>query len=508
MRADFYTTTDDLSFAGRPPRVAVGLLWQETNSFNPLPTLRSDFIVHDAEALIGAYEGSETALGGITRRLRRLGALPVPVLAAKARPGGPVEAELIEELVARLVDGIAATAPDAVCLELHGSMGAQGMTDVEGELLVRLRQAIGPDVPVTVALDLHGNMTPAMAAAADFLTAYRTHPHADMAETGARAASMLAAIMLRGVRPVAAMRSLPFLALFNDETALPPLAGTRRLAQEMLAGNEGAFLDLSIFNVHPFLDLPDIGQVVLAYADGETGDAARIADAVADHLWRIRGDFFLHQPGLAELFGRIVHNRDHGGRPVALGDQGDSVLAGTPGDSVEIARFGRANHPELRGFFPVYDPALVAQAAMRGAGARFAADIGATVSPGLSPLSCEVTVERLTDGRFSNSGAYMKGLPNDLGACAVLRSGALVFMVTSRAPSVCDPALLNHAGYALADFDYLVMKAGNHFKLSFEQACDCFATPTIGLSGREVSALPHWHARPIFPIDPFVERSP
>lgn len=506
-RSDAYTHAIDLSFGERSPRVAVGLLWQETNSFNPLPTRRDDFIVHEGNDLVVAYEDSETSLGGIIRRLRTLGARPVPVLAAKARPGGRIEAEVIDDLISRLVAGIVATAPDAVCLELHGSMGAENMADVEGELLSRLRRAVGNHVPVTVALDLHGNMTTLMAASADFLTAYRTHPHADMAETGARAASVLAAVMLKGVTPVASMRSLPFLALFNDETSLPPMLSTRKLAQDMLAQDSGAFLDLSIFNVHPFLDLANVGQVVLAYADGEDGSAKRVADAVAGHLWDIRTEFVLHQPGLEELFEHVGQNRDTGGRPVALGDQGDSVLAGTPGDSMEIARFGIANHPDFRGFIPVYDPRLVALARKHGVGACFTASIGATVSPMLAPLSLDVEVERLTDGRFTNTGAYMMGLPNDLGDSAVLRCGALVLIATTKAPSACDPGFVEHAGYAVADFDYLVLKAGNHFRLSFEVLCDCFTAPTNGLSGREITSLPHRLARPIFPIDEFAECS-
>ena len=59
--------------------------------------------------------------------------------------------------------------------------------DGEGELLRRVREAVGPRVPVVASLDLHANVTRAMFERADALVAYRTYPHVDMAETGARA---------------------------------------------------------------------------------------------------------------------------------------------------------------------------------------------------------------------------------------------------------------------------------------------------------------------------------
>jgi len=81
--------------------------------------------------------------------------------------------------------------PDAVYLDLHGAMVAEHVDDGEGELLARVRRTVGASVPVVASLDLHANVTQRMLECADALIAYRTYPHVDMAETGARAAFLL-----------------------------------------------------------------------------------------------------------------------------------------------------------------------------------------------------------------------------------------------------------------------------------------------------------------------------
>ena len=53
-------------------------------------------------------------------------------------------------------------------------------------------------MPVVASLDLHANVSHAMLREADALVVYRTYPHVDMAETGARAADLVSTLMKRG----------------------------------------------------------------------------------------------------------------------------------------------------------------------------------------------------------------------------------------------------------------------------------------------------------------------
>ena len=61
-----------------------------------------------------------------------------------------------------------------------------------------------------MSLDLHANVTPAMVEHADAIAIFRTYPHVDMEDTGARTHRMLQGILERG--PLAkAYRQVPYL---------------------------------------------------------------------------------------------------------------------------------------------------------------------------------------------------------------------------------------------------------------------------------------------------------
>src|SRR2546430_10334691 len=89
-------------------RVAIGQLWQETNSFNPLPTTCADF-----EAF-GIYEGDEliermartNEPGGFIQSLREWPERPQLVGLARlaAWPSGPVTAEVCDRLIGRMIE--------------------------------------------------------------------------------------------------------------------------------------------------------------------------------------------------------------------------------------------------------------------------------------------------------------------------------------------------------------------------------------------------------------------
>ena len=81
---------------------------------------------------------------------------------------------------------------DGVYLDLHGAAVAENADDSEGELIARIRAVVGPKLPIVASLDLHANVTERMLQLSDGLVAYRTYPHIDMAETGARTAFLLA----------------------------------------------------------------------------------------------------------------------------------------------------------------------------------------------------------------------------------------------------------------------------------------------------------------------------
>src|SRR5579884_3086214 len=129
-------------------RIAVGQLWQESNTFNPLPTMRADFehfgIVRGPELVERMADTNE--LGGFIQSLRAWPEQPeiVGLVRLPAWPGGAATADTFAWVRQVWTDALRRALPvDAVLLALHGALVAEGTPDVEGEVLQALRDLLG-----------------------------------------------------------------------------------------------------------------------------------------------------------------------------------------------------------------------------------------------------------------------------------------------------------------------------------------------------------------------------
>jgi microcystin degradation protein MlrC len=476
-------------------RILVGQIWHEGHSFNPIATVADDFQVMRGEALLAYARGSDMAFSGIVRKAEALGYECVPIIGARARPGGPVSQAVFDAFVTEFLTFKDAENIGGICLELHGATIAEQSVDTEGELLERLRIAFGASMPISVALDLHGYVTARMVRNATILTGYRTQPHADMVETGERAVELLHRILEQDLRPRSVMARVPFLTRGSDETSTEPMLSICKHADRWRS--DPGILDLSIFNVHPFLDVPDVGQVVLAYDDG-AGAALRAARELASELWNARDHFVEKLPSVEAALSLAEKSN----RLTVLGDQGDRVLGAGPGDSVEIARVAVEQFPSLSVATAVFDPGAVSEAEKAGIGAEIELSIGASVSPSLQPLRRRWRVVRLGPARFVNVGPYMAGVEADFGGSAVLTSDNLSVVVTEKAPNVHDPAFYPAMGLPLKKLDAVVARSANHYKLSFAPVAQTITVDTAGLTAFRPHDFPFVNARPVYPLDP------
>jgi microcystin degradation protein MlrC len=151
------------------------------------------------------------------------------------------------------------------------------------------------------------------------------------------------------------------------------------LRRDKWRANRG-IVDVSIFNVHPFLDVPGLGQVVLAYDDG-SGAAVEASRALATMLWHARDEFVEQLISVEDALALAAESD----QPLALGDQGDRVVGAGPGDSAEIARVAAQRFFGLAVAVPVFDPAAVAAATAAGEGTEITVSVGGSVTPQLSP---------------------------------------------------------------------------------------------------------------------------
>jgi microcystin degradation protein MlrC len=248
-------------------RIAIGGFQHETNTFAPSKATFEDF------ARGGAWPG-------LTRGpalIEAVAGINLPI--TQATPSAEVTEEAYERIAGQILEDLAGLRHcDAVYLDLHGAMVAEHLEDGEGELLARVRRVIGPEPPLVASLDLHANVTAAMVELSDALAVFRTYPHIDMAETGARAAELIEGMMSSGRKPHKAYRQLPFL--------IPTTAGctTQEPAKGLFAHLESLdrppLVSLSFACGFGPADIHDCGPSVVAY-----GEDATATEAAAQELY-------------------------------------------------------------------------------------------------------------------------------------------------------------------------------------------------------------------------------
>ncbi|MGA1347835.1 MAG: M81 family metallopeptidase, partial [Burkholderiaceae bacterium] len=181
-------------------RIAIGGMQHETNTFAPTKASYRAFEqgggwpgVQRGDSMFEALAGANIPAQGAIEAFRAQGHRLIPLTWAAASPSAHVTQDAFERIVGSLEEDLRRSVAstdgiDAVYLDLHGAMVTEDHEDGEGEILRRVRAIVGPRIPIVASLDLHANVTKAMVEYADAMSVYRTYPHVDMAETGARAA--------------------------------------------------------------------------------------------------------------------------------------------------------------------------------------------------------------------------------------------------------------------------------------------------------------------------------
>ena len=482
----------------RAPRVLIGQIFQEAHGFTPLLTALEAFALESGETLIANNANADSVLGGIIRVGTQEGWSLVPSIAARASPGGKVTDSAYAFIKNAVLEAARSGPLDAVALCLHGCIQTESLDSAEADLLAQLRAIVGPDVPMVAGFDLHGHAGGGMLDWLDFASAYKTNPHGDAGQTGERVAGVLARILRGAVRPVGMKVTVPMLTSGNDETSSGPLQRLHRLARERIDSDD-LLLDASIFNVNPFIDGKGVGQTAVVYAKDERGQASAAALAIelGEGLWTERAAFRHELPTLAQTLSQS------GGR-VVVGDFGDRVLAGGPGDSMHVVKEVLEHHGGLHVVAPVTDVAALQACQRAGVGAQVTLTVGGSITPLGVGVELTGTVQSVGSGEYRNRGAFMRGAMLRIGEYAVLACERATLLITREPLMSQDPGCFLDVGIDLDQADVVVVKSGYHFKLAFTSwgHCTCIATPGLTVFDPHVLGLKT--SRPIYPLDDFV----
>lgn len=461
-------------------RVLVAGFQHETNTFAPTKAGWPAFLAGDAfpeftrgEAMLERLAPTSLPMAGFIADARERGWTLLPSIWAGASPSAQVTHDAFERLAAMLLDDARSGGFDAVYLDLHGAAVAEHVDDCEGELLERLRAVVGPAVPIVASLDLHANVDARLLRHADALTVFRTYPHVDMAETGARAAGLLAERVSGGAF-VTRSRRLPFLLPINAQcTRVDPAAGVMAdLAT--LEAQSGVHLGLAFG--FPAADVPHCGPVVFGHGrDAETVEANVMA--LAENLIDAREEFAVELPDAREAVAEALRAARHAERPVVIADTQDNPGAGADANTTGLlhalldAGAGR-RYPGAVALGLMHDPEAARAAHAAGVGAGLELTLGRSVRcadgrDSEPPVQVRTTVLALHDGEVALHGPMTAGNTVHLGPCACLDVDGVRVLVTSGKGQLIDEALCRFLGVEPRALKLLVVKSSVHFRAAF-----------------------------------------
>jgi microcystin degradation protein MlrC len=454
-------------------RIAIGGFQHETNTFAPSKASFEDFArgggwpaLSQGADVLDAVAGINLPITGALEALARTAHQLIPTAWAAASPSAHVTHDAYERIAGMIVDRLkAAGSIDGVYLDLHGAMVTEHLHDGEGELLARVRAAVGERIPVVASLDLHANVTQRMVEQADLLLAYRTYPHVDMAETGARAAAFLLQRLDGAARPRVSLRRVPFLIPLQAQCTL--LEPARALYAALPGYEHGSVVSTSFTPGFPAADFPECGPAVLAYAQ-DPASASRAADALRAAVEAREADFDYPVYTPDEGVRRALQIAAHARRPVVIADTQDNPGAGGNSDTTGMLRALVAAGAQRAaiGLIVDRDAARIAHAA--GAGTSIEIPLGGKSNiPGDGPFHGRFVVERLSDGRVDCKGPFYRGARMALGRCACLRIGGVRIVVASEKPQMADQEMYRFVGIEPTQQAVLVNKSSVHFRADF-----------------------------------------
>lgn len=467
-------------------RIATAGIHTESSTFSPLPTRLDDFRI---------LRGQELPADPHFRALAELADFEViPLVHARALPGGPVTAAAYELLRSEFLEGLRAALPlDGLYLAMHGAMNVSGLDDAEGDWISAAREVVGPDCIIVASYDLHGNVSERIARNLDGLAAYRTAPHIDVQETHLRAVRMLRRALQTGVRPVLGRVPVPVL-LPGERTSTEDEPARRLYAALPGFDARPGIWDANLLVGYVWADEPRSTASAVVTGD-DAAEVRRTAEEIARSWWEARHEFsFGPRHGSLEgcLKAALAEAGPAGGDRIGIvADSGDNPTAGGVGDRADALISLLQLQAEGVLMAGIAAPDAVELAFSAGEGAERELPVGAQLAAESGPrTTVSARVKKLipaTDPRDRE---------------AVIETGGITAVLGARRRPYHHLHDLERVGESLADYRVLVVKSGY---LSPELAP--LAEPSLlALSGGAVSqdlhSLGHKRVpRPFFPRD-------
>ena len=489
-------------------RIAIGGFQHETNTFAPSRATYERFVqgggwppVSIGDEIFERFQNQNIPISGFMKEMGAAHTL-IPTAWAAASPSAQVTDDAFERIAGAICDGIRKANADMIYLDLHGAMVTDSHADGEGELLRRVRAIVGPKVPVAVSLDLHSNTTPAMFANSELLVAYRTYPHIDMAETGARAAFYLKQRINGMAAPAVAWRVLPYLIPITAQcTDLFPGNDIYKLVGQLESGDVAS---ASFTPGFPAADFDGCAPVVWAYGTNEAA-AADAAGKLERRVLAAEGEWDARVLGAVEAVREAQLIASTARKPVVIADTQDNPGAGGDSDTMGMVRALLECRAERAATGLIVDGAAARAAHEVGVGKTLNFALGGKSRiPGDSPLELPWTVEAVHDGNFAATGPFYRGMKMRLGPSACLRYQGVRIVVATYKTQLADQAMYRYVGIEPSEQAILVNKSSVHFRADFTPIAEkILVAKAPGPMAADPADLPWEHLRRGIRLHPF-----
>ncbi len=367
-------------------RIAIGGIHTECSTYSPVLMVQEDFRV---------FRGVDLLEAEYFNFLREGGAELLPLLHARAVPGGPISRAAYDAFKDEFLERLKTALPlDGLYLAMHGAMNVEGMDDAEGDWISSARALVGPDVVVAASYDLHGNVSQTIIDQLDIFAAYRTAPHIDVRETMVRAWTMLNKALKTGEKPGVAWAKIPVLLPGEKTSTEDEPAKSLYAALPDYDARFGVW-DANFMIGYVWADEPR--ATACAVVTGTDKAAAKaVATEIAQSYWDARQDF---------RFGPVTEPLDTilgiaertATRPIILADSGDNPTGGGVGDRADVlaALIERNWQGALLG--GITDRPAVDACFAAGEGAALFLKIGGSLDPQSPSVTVEARVVKLDD---------------------------------------------------------------------------------------------------------------
>lgn len=258
-----------------------------------------------------------------------------------------------------------------------------------------------------------------------------------------------------------------------------------------------------------FADTPDTGASLSVLHTGD-GDAVRHElERIARLAWDLREQGRVEYPTVGDVLENLPETTEG---PVILVEPADNIGGGAPGDGTGVLR-GLLQHGTANTLVAINDPVAVGALSARTIGDVVTVSIGGRGSSlDAGPVELAVTLLSTSDGRFEledrNSHlASIAGAAINMGPCAVVQTGGVTILLTSRKTPPFDLGQFRSQGIEPTDFAVIGVKAAVAHRRAYDPIAGAsYFVDTPGPCRSDIAAFPWRHLRrPVWPLDEISE---